>query len=70
MVYTVDMVYTVATVETASHCLNTSMYAYCIYILFKKVRMLLEADNESLSKQLDEWSGAECSGYLFDCYEY
>ena len=31
----------------------------------------MEADNESLSKQLDGWmDGVEWSGYPLDCYDY
>ena len=44
-------VYTVDIVQTALHCLNSSMYAY-IYILLGKVRTLLEWAKGLLSKML------------------
>ena len=57
-------VYTVYTIQTALHCLNSSMYAY-IYILLGKVRTLLEWADWPLSKMLDG-----LDGYPLDCCDY
>ena len=46
-VYTVDIVYTI---QTALHCLNSSMFAY---VFCGKVRTHLEWADELLSKMLD-----------------
>ena len=60
---TVDTVYnndTVYTVQTASHCLNRSMFVfiYCIFlycILLGKVRTLLGWAEELLGKKWNGW---------------
>ena len=51
----VDMVYTIDTIQNALHCLNSSMYAHCPYILSRKVRTLLEWADLLLSKMWDGW---------------
>ena len=50
--YTVTLLNTVYTIQTALHCLNTSMFAYIQ--LLGKVRTLLEWANTLLNKK---WSG-------------
>ena len=60
MFNTVDMVYTVYTIQTALHCLNSSMYAY-IYI-DREGRTLLKWVDKLLSKMLNrvgEWIGLD-----------
>ena len=63
--YTADTVYTVITVNTVQtdlHCLNSSMYAYCLYILLGKVRMLMKWADGLLSKkwsEVDGWTGVD-----------
>ena len=63
MVYTVDLVCavdtvdTVYTIETALHCLNRSMHSLYMYLLFGNVRTLLEVAIELLSKKSGERMG-------------
>ena len=56
VVYTVDTVDIVYTIQAALHCSNSSMFAY---VFCGKVRTLLEWAAELLSKKLDwvmgEW---------------
>ena len=52
------LLYTDYTNQTALHCLNSSRYAYT-YILFGKVRTLLEWVDELLSKIVDGLDGVE-----------
>ena len=53
--YSANTVYTFYTVQTALHCLNSSMYAYIYIALLGKVRLLEWADG-LLSKVSGDWS--------------
>ena len=53
--YTVTLLNTVYTIQTALHCLNTSMFAYIQ--LLGKVRTLLEWANTLLNKKVEWMNG-------------